>query len=666
MTRLSRIVFVMVVSMMTLEADGQALFSPRSEGLASSSALVNDIRGFTANPAGLTGMKNWDVMLGSSITHGLAGNGFVFEGVTFGRPFLERHALAFQYSPGTILEIAEPANAVVAGFTIPTQRTITFAEPGAVGYAFRWSDNLSLGIQGRIRTEKVSDPQYEYVVQDTSIVSVEHSFVSTSWYVDAGMMWRPAGGLRISLVGRSLVQWSLGEIPVDYAEFNLPRPRSAELTVALGALPNLWCSVGATTDRAWTLGAEWNPVGTLEVRGGMYGSTRETPAFYAFGAGLGWSYSFIEVDASYLLFTKQTNRLGVVSANAFDPSSIRDIRLNPYTKDRASISVRAMLGNLKESLARIEGINMLEGIYPSAYEAFAYKPVGEVHVRNISTLPIQARALFFVEEYMDQPTESAQVTIAPGSEAVIPLTAVFNARVKNVAKTMIQEGTVSVTATVAEDYDDKMQTRVLIHGKNDWDGDILSLRYFVTPDEPEIIRYSRDVLLAERDSLAVGPKALNAFRNARILFNSFAGKMTFVSDPRQSADYVQYPVETLKIRGGDCDDMTVCFASLLSSVGIGTAFVDVVPPDHPDRAHVYLLFDSGVPPTMGGMISSNEKRYVTRRSKSGEETLWIPIETTVVTSGFEKAWEQGAQQFFDEVEVQLGLVRGWVRIVDVY
>jgi hypothetical protein len=134
----------------------------------------------------------------------------------------------------------------------------------------------------------------------------------------------------------------------------------------------------------------------------------------------------------------------------------------------------------------------------------------------------------------------------------------------------------------------------------------------------------------------------------------------------QTADYVQYPVETLKIRGGDCDDMTVCFASLLSSVGIGTAFVDVVPPGHPEKAHVYLLFDSGVPPSLGGMISSNEKRFVTRRSKSGDETLWIPVETTVVTKGFEQAWEQGARQFFEDVEVQLGLIRGWVTIVDVY
>jgi hypothetical protein len=45
--------------------------------------------------------------------------------------------------------------------------------------------------------------------------------------------------------------------------------------------------------------------------------------------------------------------------------------------------------------------------------------------------------------------------------------------------------------------------------------------------------------------------------------------------------------------------------------------------------------------------------------------VWIPVETTAITEGFMKAWEQGAKEYFDEVEVGLGLVRGWVRLVDV-
>jgi hypothetical protein len=386
----------------------------------------------------------------------------------------------------------------------------------------------------------------------------------------------------------------------------------------------------------------------------------------AFALGAGWSYAFFELDAAYVAFTSQTNRRGTVSASSFDAGSITDIGMNPYTANRLSFSVKAILGNLKESLARIEGVEMLGGIYPSAYEALAFRPVGKVKVRNISRKPIQARASFFVERFMDQPTETQAVVIPPGESAEIPLTAVFNELVKGVPKMTVRDGTIAVSATVAEEADDKAQARVLIHGKNDWDGNVLSLRYFVTPDDPAIIRYSRDILLHHRDSLDAGPKELAGLRNAKILFENFAGKLSYVADPKQSADFVQYPSETLTIRGGDCDDMTVCFASLLSSIGISTAFVDVIPPAQPESAHIFLLFDTGVDPKFGSYVSENPKRYIVRKGKSGAETIWLPIETTVITRGFEEAWTAGAQIYFDNVEVGLGLIKGWVRIVDVY
>jgi hypothetical protein len=140
----------------------------------------------------------------------------------------------------------------------------------------------------------------------------------------------------------------------------------------------------------------------------------------------------------------------------------------------------------------------------------------------------------------------------------------------------------------------------------------------------------------------------------------------YVNDPKQSADNVQYPSETLQLRGGDCDDMTICFSSLLNSVGISTAFIDVIPPEDSSRSHIYLMFDTSLDPKYGNAISSNAKRYIVRKNPKGVETVWIPIETTVITRGFEAAWSQGAQQYFDDVEVGLGLIKGRVKIVDVY
>ncbi|HXX62480.1 MAG TPA: hypothetical protein VEO56_01675, partial [Bacteroidota bacterium] len=321
---------------------------------------------------------------------------------------------------------------------------------------------------------------------------------------------------------------------------------------------------------------------------------------------------------------------------------------------------------IRESVVRIEGVEMLGGVYPSAFQSLAYKPVGTVRVHNTSRRAIQARVSFFVDHFMDQPTETSPTVIAPGATADVPFTAVFNDRIRSIPSVTIRDGLVNVSSGGAGESDDHTQTRVLIHGKNDWDGNTLSLRYFVTPDDPDVIRTGRDILLKSKDSLERGPQELSALRRAKILCDAFTGKLIYVRDPKQVDDFVQYPSETLRLRGGDCADMTACFASLLSSIGIATAFVDVLPPGEPDKAHVFMLFDTGVDPKYGASVSNNPKRFVLRRSKSGQETIWLPLEPTAIAHGFDEAWTAGAQEYFDTVEIGLGLIKGWVRIVDVY
>jgi len=75
--------------------------------------------------------------------------------------------------------------------------------------------------------------------------------------------------------------------------------------------------------------------------------------------------------------------------------------------------VKAIFGNVRESLARIESIVMLGSVYPSSFESLAYRPFGKVRVRNISNSPISARARFFVDRFMDAPTESKQSPSSP-------------------------------------------------------------------------------------------------------------------------------------------------------------------------------------------------------------------------------------------------------------
>jgi hypothetical protein len=525
-----------------------------------------------------------------------------------------------------------------------------------------------LALGGRNRRETVDDTRYEIVLSDTVAIPVIYQTTSEAryWNLDAALGWTPTSSVAISLVGRNLVASLGSDLPASLDSLGLPTGAIGELGIAVRPWRTAAVAATIASDLTGAAGVEWTPGLGVALRGGVYFDDDTAPALTAVSIGGGWSYEFFEVGAAYLRFLDQTGRRGSIEGTAFDPSQITMIDLNRYTSDRIAISVKAMFGQIRERLARIEGVRLAGPVYPASAATLAFRPIGTARVRNAGDRPIEVKASFFVERYMDEPTETAPVVLQPGQVADIPLTANFNDQIRRSSGQALRDATVAVFTTPAGEREDALQTGVLIHDRNAWDGDVLSLRYFVTPDDPTVIKYTRDVLVQARDSLAGVHPSLEQLVKARILIDTFAGGLTYVGDPRQSEDRVQYPVETLSMRSGDCDDMTVCFASLLSSIGIPVAFVDVIPPGRPEQSHIYLLFDTGVEPRFGSSISENPKRYVVRPARDGRQSVWVPIETTVIENGFRDAWDRGAQEYYEDVEVGLGLVKGWVRIVDVH
>ena len=661
---------VVIMGMMETPIYGQSLFSPRAIGLGAYAPVVNDTRSFTDNPAGIVHMRDWELNISTYMSDVHSSQGFTFEGVSLGKRFLDNFAVALQYSPGTTMEFAIPTALVLTGPT-PTSvdQSISYDEPLAAGCAWKPFGALSLGIDARYRNEKITDTQYQLAQQDTAF-SIERlpdlEYNIRTWSYDLGLQWKPLEALSFSLVGGNLLQSVSGSFPEQLDQYRVTNGRDATLGAAWTPANSLLLCAEYGSYHSGAFGVEWSPGLDVSLRSGIYANARETPFVSGVGVGAGWSYGVLNADISYIGFTTQGNRQGTSALLDFEPTAFRSIDLNRYSSDRVQLSLKAIFGAIRPGLAVIETVEMTDVIYPAAVEALAYRPVGRVRVRNISNKPIEARARFFVEKYMDDPTESRSVHILPGEAQDIPITAVFNDRVRDVERMIIREGNVYVSATPSEDYDDKCATPVLIHGRNDWDGSVYSLRYFVTPDDPAVIRFTRDILLSYKDSLRSEQADLEAFRKAGVLFEAFSRELVYVNDPRETADFVQYPAETLQIHGGDCDDMTTCFSSLLNSVGVSTAFVDVVPPEDSSRSHIYLMFDTGLAPKYGNAVTMNSKRYIIRKNQKGTETIWIPVETTAITLGFDAAWAQGAQEYYDDVEVGLGLIKGWVKIVDVY
>jgi hypothetical protein len=597
------------------------------------------------------------------------GNGrtTTLELVGLGKRFAEAHAAALRLSPGMALDFIVPSefsvNDSTSSFVTTFDKKISYTESYAFGYAVRAFHGLSLGVSAHYLDEKVTGT--EYSVDSTGIIhSSIVDYPGSFWAIDWGILWEISDSWRLGLVAKNLFRITVQPISETARPYDLASPKVLRAGIAYAGIPRATIALDGDSQRMLRCGGEYAVSDHLFLRGGLYLNGSSGLSTEAVGLGIGGLYRPVRIDLGYVTFLDQTNRRGSADASAFQQTSIDNIEYNPFAGDRLSLTATVFLGRSRASLAKIEYVDVLSDIFPASQPVYAFRPVGKARVRNTSSKPIEAKVSFFADKLMDAPTATRPYEIAPGDVAEIPFFAVFNSAVRAVRSLTVRDADVYVSAAAEDGEDDHYQMRLLVRGLNDWNGDVGVLKYFVAPDDPEVLTFTRATLHQAQAYLDTLPAEVQTIQKVRVLYDKFAQGITYVSDPMKSQDHVQYPGETLSLHGGDCDDMAVCFSSILASVGVPSAFVDVVPPDRPDSAHIYVLFDTGVPASEAGRISDNPKRYVVRTNGAGRETVWIPLETTALTRRFDGAWETGAKEYFNDVQLSLGIVRGWVRIVD--
>ncbi len=214
-----------------------------------------------------------------------------------------------------------------------------------------------------------------------------------------------------------------------------------------------------------------------------------------------------------------------------------------------------------------------------------------------------------------------------------------------------------------EEPDDQFQKAVLINGNNSWDGKVSNLKYFIKRDQNFSLAYAKEILSKYKAEFDTLPNVLYNFYKTKILFNDVVKNLIYTSDPRASAEYVQFPNETLKLKGGDCDDLSVLFSSLLESVGVETALVDYQ--ETTGIRHVNILINTGLKPADARLIAENDTKYFLRKNEEDNDEIWIPVETTSLNS-FNSAWNIGVEKFNKEAIGDLGIAKGTVQIIDIY
>ncbi len=670
-TPLFRILTAILAMVLTATISPAQYFSSGKGGaLGAYTGVASDLGALDWNPAGLTSIRDWELSTSNFLRFHADERNMTFHNAAAGKRFLPDHAAAVRVSPGIRLDLIIPSTFTVedSNATIITQfdKQVTYSEQFAIGYAFRAAEDLSLGFSAHFLEEKVTDTEYS-IDTNNVITSAPLTSRGNSWSVDWGLLWDPSPGWRLGATAKNLFRITESSVPEELNAFRLNLPKTLRAGASWSGMTGFLFSADADLEKRVRAGSAWDVTRDLTVAAGICfnGDSRFRPE--SVGAGVSYSMANVDIGLGGLFFTDQANRRGTADLSLFTGSDIEGIEYNPLTGDRASLSLTLNLGRTRDPVAKIEYVEMLTDIYPSSSRVYAFRPVGRARIRNESDAPIEATVRFNIDRYMDVPTESRPHLIEAGESAEIPFFAVLNAAVQELRTMVVRVGEVSVSAVRTGESEDRTSARVLLRGKNDWNGDVNLLKFFVTPDDPEILKFTRSTLNDAATVMDTTDARLRNFERARTLFDALAGRLHYVNDPRGSQDNVQYPSETLSLQGGDCDDMSVLYSSMLASIGIRTAFVDVVPPESPDSAHIYMMFDSGLRPEEAALISDNPKRYVIRPGRAGNRedgTLWIPVETTLTRLGFERAWRDGADQYYRDVEVGFGLMRGWVRVVD--
>jgi Flp pilus assembly protein TadD len=285
-------------------------------------------------------------------------------------------------------------------------------------------------------------------------------------------------------------------------------------------------------------------------------------------------------------------------------------------------------------------------VYPVFYKYYSDHSFGTLVVRNAGTTQVDdLKVSFLVNQYMENPKLCATVkSLGPGKEEVIEIRALF----KNAILEITEQTLVSSTITV--EYSEggtprkqEIPVEIRIRDRNalTWDDDRKAAS-FVTSRDPTVQKFTKNVLsaLKDRASDAVDEKLLAAFgiHEALRVYG-----MSYVIDPttpyqetsrnRLAVDFLQFPVQTLEYKAGDCDDLAILYCAMLESVGVETAFITI-------PGHIFAAFSLAASP--------DEARKTYQRPEDlifFEGKAWVPIEVTERTGGFLKAWETGAKEW---------------------
>jgi hypothetical protein len=317
--------------------------------------------------------------------------------------------------------------------------------------------------------------------------------------------------------------------------------------------------------------------------------------------------------------------------------------------------------NLSEMLrprARVQGekIEQLR-IFPVSYAWYQENPLAIVRITNNEPNAITNVGLsFYQEQYMNQPTVFAVLPrLLPGESVEIPVKALFNESMLDLTVNITSNAAVQISYRslgAAKTAELPVQIPIFHRNAFAWDDDRRAAA-FVSARDPAaryFARFTGSVAdTAPREGIPRNVRYAAALFEALGLYGinymiDPASSYIELSENASALDSLNYPYQTLLFRGGDCDDLSILFCSLLEVLDIPTAFITI-------PGHIYMAFDTGLNAenndvgNTDAFRASHSSLFIEHGGK-----LWLPLEITIPHEGFAEAWRVGAREWKDAAD----------------
>ena len=576
---------------------------------------------------------------------------------------LDRYAVGFEQTPSGLFDALQTS---YLSAVLPT------SEKMALGI-----DWLQVGIKDEELDSSRSNFNFAYSYAPLSQLSLGANLkyftwsialdgrsrgAATGWGTDVGLLYQPHPRWKLGVLAQDFIGFGSGEglssgtwIRHDSDVSEKVFPTAYKFGIAYHPISN-WLISADLTDRL-QLGTEFLPHRNFAIRAGFQKDlyTSEPPT-YSIGGSV--RYRWMDFNVAYLLPPTLPPTAYVGLSLNFDfrklPVLIEEVRIRDFYPVLWRYYARSNRDLEREILESATPLVITDADREYNYPLEGANQIGRIWLKNESNKEITVHIKLFIHEFVSKNgTEVASgIKMQPLERTSVPIQQlVLSQKAPELSQSQPVEAEIRVIESGGSAYRTFPVTFLLHDNHSIQLDDVAKLACFISSEGSAtdsaigaFINQVRTAFQTEIDSADM-PENLYV---AMLLFNVLHG-VSYARDPniprqRGTIDEIKYPHEMLeslmgqhsgdddKSTFGDCDDSTALYCSLLESVGIKTALIQL-------PSHVLMAFDLGNISVKQAQEIGLPNNYY--RTVNGQ--AWIPIETTLINKGFAAAWQEGCQ-----------------------